>query len=79
MIIEIFYDGEVDTETPALAEKLKTRYKEQVEIKLINLATETAPPEYGIINPPLAVLNKDTFIPFKGPAVADHIASKAIF
>jgi thiol-disulfide isomerase/thioredoxin len=77
--IELFYNSNTDNETPKLANELKDKFGNKVEIVKIDTSEEQIPESYGIINPPTAVINEKQKIKIEGHDSLSEIVSKAIF
>ncbi|WP_022851373.1 hypothetical protein [Limisalsivibrio acetivorans] len=79
MLIEILYDGDLDKETPELAEEIKYKYGSKVEVKLIDTSEEGVPSKYGIVNPPAVVLGGERIVKLDTLESLKNIVTKAIF
>ncbi|MCB4203986.1 hypothetical protein LF845_03310 [Deferribacterales bacterium Es71-Z0220] len=77
--VEIFYNSGVDTKTPDVAEDIKYKFGSKVDVRLIDLSSEKAPEEYGIINPPEAVVDGKKKVKLDGEDSLKEIISKVIF
>lgn len=77
--LEVFYDGSVDTETPAKAEQLKMKYGRGIDLYIIDISEDTAPEAYGTINPPVIVVDEKRVFKLEGPDSLAGIVKNAIF
>lgn len=77
--IELFYNGDIDTKTPAMADELISKYGDKIDLYLVDVARETSPSEYGIINPPELVLGGKQKFKLEGPDSLAGIVRNAIF
>lgn len=77
--VEIFYNSGVDTKTPELVEEIKYKFGNNVDVRLIDLSEEKAPEDYGIINPPEAVIDGKKKIKLEGEDSLKEIITKVIF
>lgn len=77
--VEIFYNSGVDDKTPELAENLRYKFGDKVNVLLIDTSEEVVPEEYGVINPPEAVINSKKKIKIKGEDSLKEIVSKVIY
>lgn len=77
--IELFYNSNIDSETPKLANKLKETFGDKVEIIVMDTYEEPIPEAYGIINPPVAVINEKRKIKIEGFDSLSEVVGKAIF
>lgn len=77
--VEIFYNSGVDSKTLEIAEEIKYKFGGKVDIKVVDLANESAPEEYGTINPPVAIIDGKKMIQLKGEDSLKEIITKVIF
>jgi hypothetical protein len=77
--IEVFYNGTVDNETPKKSEEIAERYGRKIDLYLVDLSEDTAPEHYGIINPPVMVIDGRQIYKLDGPDSLAGIVGKAIF
>lgn len=77
--IELFYNGEVDNQTPAMADELISKYGGKIDLYLVDVSKETSPAEYGTINPPELVLDGRQKFKLEGPDSLKGIVQHAIF
>ncbi|PLX67533.1 MAG: hypothetical protein C0603_09070 [Denitrovibrio sp.] len=77
--VEVFYNGDVDNETPLVADELKTKYGSDIDIYVQDIAIDTAPDAYGTINPPVVVIDGKQMFQLDEPEGLTNIVSKAIF
>lgn len=77
--IEVFYNSGVDTKTPEMAEDIKYKFGNKVDVRLIDLSNEKAPEEYGIINPPEVVIDGKKKMKIEGEDSLKEIVTKVIF
>jgi len=77
--LELFYNSEVDNETEKLAQKLKEKFADKVDIFLRDTTKDQIPENYGIINPPAAVIDGRQKIKIEGHEEFEKLIMKAIF
>lgn len=77
--VEIFYNSGVDGKTPEVAEELKYKFGDKIQVKLVDTSKEVIPEEYGIVNPPEAVINGKKKIKIDGADSLKEIVSKVIY
>jgi hypothetical protein len=77
--VEIFYNSGVDSKTSEIAEEIKYKFGGKVDVKVVDLSNESAPEEYGIINPPVAVIDGKKKIQLAGEDSLKEIITKVIF
>jgi len=77
--IEIFYNGDIDKVTPKKADELISKYGGKIDLYLVDVSKETAPAEYGTINPPELVLGGKQKFKLEGPDSLSGIVQNAIF
>lgn len=77
--LEVFYNGTVDQETPVKAEKLKMKYGRGVDLYIVDISEDTAPAAYGIINPPVVVVDEKQVFKLEGPDSLAGIVKHVIF
>lgn len=78
MKVEIFYDSSVDTQTPSVVADLRKKHP-TVDVILKDTDNEQTPHEYGIINPPTAVVDGKKIIQIERPDSLMNIVTKVIF
>ena len=77
--VEVFYNGDVDNETPLVADELKTKYGSDIDVYVQDISIDTAPDAYGIINAPVVVLGGKEKFQLDGPEGLTSVVTKAIF
>jgi hypothetical protein len=77
--IEIFYNGNIDKETPEVAEDIKYKFGKNVSVFLCDTNEETIPEKYGILNPPVAIIDGKKIVKITGRDSLEEIVSKVIF
>ncbi|BAI81474.1 conserved hypothetical protein [Deferribacter desulfuricans SSM1] len=77
--VEFFYNGSKDTNTPEIAKNLAEKYRDKIEVILIDTEKEKIPEEYGILNPPVVIIDKKKKIQLDSKENLDEIVTKAIF
>jgi len=77
--IEVFYNGEVDNETPLKAEEIIEKHGKGIDLYLVDISEETAPEKYGTINPPVVVIDGKQVYKLEGPDSLAGIIRHAIF
>lgn len=77
--LELFYNSEVDNETEKLAQKLKEKFADKIDVFLKDTTKDQIPENYGIINPPAAVIDGRQKIKIEGHEEFEKLVMKAIF
>ncbi|MGA1861999.1 hypothetical protein OWM07_03865 [Deferribacter thermophilus] len=77
--VEFFYKGSKDTKTPEIAKNLAEKYRDKIEVILIDAENEKIPEEYGILNPPVVIIDKKKKIQLDSKENLEEIVTKAIF
>ncbi|MGC8768633.1 hypothetical protein [Calditerrivibrio sp.] len=75
--IEVFYNGNIDRETTDIVENI--RYKFGKNVKLYDTNETAIPEKYGILNPPVVVIDGKKVIKLSGKDSLEEIVTKAIF
>ncbi|MCX8084634.1 MAG: hypothetical protein N3C60_06940 [Calditerrivibrio sp.] len=77
--IEIYYNANIDKETPEIAENIKYKFGKNVKVDLFDTNEVPVPEKYGIINPPAAVIDGKRIIKIDGRDSLEEIVTKVIF
>lgn len=77
--LEVYYNGNIDKETPELMESIKYKFGKNVSVSLFDTNEHVIPEKYGILNPPVAVINGKKIIKINGRDSLEEIVSKVIF
>ena len=77
--VEVFYNGDTDSETPLRADELKTKFGSSIDLYVLDISEDTAPEAYGTINAPIVVLNEKQKFQLDKPEGLTSIVTKAIF
>lgn len=77
--LEIFYNSDVDSETQKLAERLKEKFEDNVDVVLKDTENDLIPESYGVINPPVAVIDGKQKVKIEGHKEFEKLVMKAIF
>ncbi|MGB9731155.1 MULTISPECIES: hypothetical protein [Calditerrivibrio] len=77
--IEVFYNGNIDRETTDIVENIKYKFGKNVNVKLYDTNETAIPEKYGILNPPVVVIDGKKVIKLSGKDSLEEIVTKAIF
>lgn len=77
--IEIFYNGDIDKETIKVADELRAKYGDKIDLYTVDVSKETSPEKYGTINPPVLILDGKQKFRLDGPDSMSTIVRCAIF
>lgn len=77
--LEVYYNGNIDKETPELIEGIKYKFGKNISVQLFDTNENAIPEKYGIVNPPVVIIDGKKMIKINGRDSLEEIVSKVIF